>query len=46
MRDADHVTIDADDAIAPRELAALAQQHGWQFSALSPQRFALSKVPA
>ncbi|CAM5345377.1 sulfurtransferase TusA family protein [Sphingobium scionense] len=46
MRDTDHVTIDADDAIASGELAALAQQHGWQFSALSPQRFALSKAPA
>ena len=46
MRQAATVTIVADDPIAARELAALALQHGWRFSALSAQDFILSDTAA
>lgn len=37
------VLIDADDAIAPAELAALAQAHDWTFAKAGPDRFLLQK---
>ncbi len=42
MRDAAAITIDADDPIAPAELATLAAQQGWAFTMLEPGRFALA----
>jgi tRNA 2-thiouridine synthesizing protein A len=35
MRQADAVTVVADDPIAPAELAALAQAQGWSFAAVA-----------
>lgn len=44
MRAAVHVTIEADDPIAPAELEALASQQGWEFAVTGPHRFALSRA--
>lgn len=42
MRDgAGAVLVSADDPIAPAELAALAQSHGWAFTRTGPDRFLL-----
>lgn len=43
LRDADAIVIEADDPIAARELAALAQAQGWTFATLGEHRFALSR---
>ncbi|HJT41781.1 MAG TPA: sulfurtransferase TusA family protein [Sphingobium sp.] len=43
MRSADAITIEADDPIAPRELAALAQQQGWRFAARAENLFSISR---
>lgn len=45
MRDAPAIVIEADDPIAPGELAALAQAQGWTFRALGDHRFSLSIAP-
>ncbi|HEX7743500.1 MAG TPA: sulfurtransferase TusA family protein [Sphingobium sp.] len=42
MRSAQCVTIDADDPIASRELAALAEQQGWRFVVTAEHRFTLA----
>lgn len=44
MRDADAVLIEADDPIAPAELAALSQQQGWSFAQIAPDRFTLRRT--
>ncbi|HUD94557.1 sulfurtransferase TusA family protein [Sphingobium sp.] len=41
MREANAIIIEADDPIAPAELAALAQQNQWDFTPLGDQRFFL-----
>lgn len=43
MRDRNAIIIEADDPIAPAELAALAQQQQWTFSALGDHRFSLRR---
>jgi len=43
MRAADAVTVEADDPNAARELAALAQQQGWKFTATAAHRFELTR---
>ncbi len=43
MREADAILIEADDPIAPSELAALAQQQGWSFTQIAPDRFTLRR---
>jgi tRNA 2-thiouridine synthesizing protein A len=43
MREADAIIIEADDPIAPTELAALAQQNRWDFAALGEHRFSLRR---
>ncbi|NWK94736.1 redox protein [Sphingobium lactosutens] len=43
MREADAIIIEADDPIAPAELAALAQQNQWDFARLGDQRFSLRR---
>lgn len=45
MRAADAITIEADDPIASAELAALARQQGWSFTARGPQLFAIGRPP-
>ncbi len=37
MRGTDHLTIVADDPIAPSEIAALATENGWQIKKVSTQ---------
>ncbi|MBH1991764.1 MAG: sulfurtransferase TusA family protein [Sphingomonadaceae bacterium] len=44
MREADAIMIEADDPIAPSELAALAQQQGWDFAAVDSVRFLLRRM--
>ncbi len=44
MRSAVAVTVEADDPMAPGELAALAQQQGWTFGELGGDRFTLARV--
>ena len=41
MRDHDNVLIRADDPIAPRELAALAEERGWVFDQQGDTSFIL-----
>ncbi|ETI58525.1 redox protein [Sphingobium sp. C100] len=43
MRDAAAILIEADDPIAPAELAALARHHGWDFAVLGDHRFSLRR---
>lgn len=43
LRETDAIVIDADDPIAGRELAALAQERCWDFQILGPFQFALSR---
>ena len=43
MRGADAVLVEADDPIAPAELAALAKAQGWSFEALDEDRFSLRR---
>lgn len=43
MRSADHILVEADDPIAPRELEALARQQEWHFCALSDYSFSLAR---
>ncbi|WP_022681377.1 sulfurtransferase TusA family protein [Sphingobium bisphenolivorans] len=43
MRAADAVTIEADDPVAPSELAALARQQGWSFVADEGHVFAFRR---
>ncbi|MDT7534602.1 sulfurtransferase TusA family protein [Sphingobium sp. SA2] len=43
MRGADAVLVEADDPMAPAELAALATAQGWAFEALSDHRFSLRR---
>jgi tRNA 2-thiouridine synthesizing protein A len=43
MRSEDRVTIEADDPIAHRELAALADEHGWAFAIIGEHRFAFTR---
>ncbi|WP_167301827.1 sulfurtransferase TusA family protein [Sphingobium vermicomposti] len=45
MRSARSVTISADDPIAPGELKALADQHGWRFATHDDHLFALERQP-
>lgn len=42
MRDAREIVIEADDPIAGAELAALAAQNGWDFSAMGQDRYRLN----
>ena len=44
MRDDERVVIRADDPIASRELAALADERGWRFSTLGPDMFKLERL--
>lgn len=44
LREAQAIVIEADDPIAPAELAALAASHGWTFATIGPYHFALSRV--
>jgi len=44
MRGADAVLVEADDPIAPAELAALAKAQGWSFEALDEDRFSLRRT--
>ena len=44
MRKAHAIMIEADDPIAPSELAALAQQQGWDFAAVGAARFLLRRI--
>ncbi|MGE4322030.1 MAG: sulfurtransferase TusA family protein [Sphingobium sp.] len=44
MRSARAVTILADDPLAARELEALADQRGWSFARIAPDRFALNRA--
>lgn len=44
MRDAQTVTVEADDPVAPAELKALADQRGWQFTINGENLFALERV--
>jgi len=44
MRDAQAVTVEADDPIAPTELKALADQQGWLFTANGENLFALKRA--
>ena len=43
MRGAAAILIEADDPIAPAELAALARRHGWDFAVLGDHRFSLRR---
>lgn len=43
MREADAILIEADDPIAPSELAALARQQGWTFAHIAPDRFTMQR---
>lgn len=43
MREADAILIEADDPIAPSELAALAQQQGWSFAQIALDRFTIQR---
>ena len=43
MRDHDSVLIRADDPIAPRELAALAEERGWVFDQQGDTSFILAQ---
>lgn len=43
MREARAIVIEADDPIAPAELAALAQQNQWDFTALGGDRSMLRR---
>jgi tRNA 2-thiouridine synthesizing protein A len=42
MRDAAAIIIEADDPIAPAELASLALQRDWDFALIAPGQFALA----
>ena len=42
MRDAPAIIIEADDPIAPAELASLALQRNWDFALIAPGQFALA----
>ena len=44
MRAADAVVVEADDPIAPAELAALATAQGWAFETLGDHRFSLRRA--
>ena len=43
MREAQAVTVEADDPIAPAELKALADQQGWLFTMNGETLFALER---
>ena len=44
MRTHDTVLVRADDPIAPRELAALAEEHGWTFEIEANNSFYFSRM--
>lgn len=44
MRSASRVTVEADDPIAPAELAALAARQDWRFTADGGHRFTLARA--
>jgi len=44
MRDHSLVIVTADDPIAPRELEALAQEHGWSFEKRKENQFIMAHV--
>lgn len=43
MRDCPAILIEADDPIAPGELATLAQANGWSFATLGPHLFRIER---
>ena len=45
MRAHDTVLVRADDPIAPKELAALAQEQGWAFEIKANNSFYFSRMP-